>query len=113
MTPPPLSPSPLRNSARHGQRESSSTPQRPMNRLQRAGSLRFGAGNCLTEPGIVCFPVAPARRTNLCPTAATGKQYEASEGVLAAPDRSEPMRGRPATPHIPNHPQYFNHKDAI
>ena len=25
---------------------------------QRAGSIRAGGGNCLTEPGIVCFPVA-------------------------------------------------------
>ena len=25
---------------------------------QRVGPLRSGAGNCLTEPGIVCFPVA-------------------------------------------------------
>jgi hypothetical protein len=25
---------------------------------QRAGSMRAGGGNCLTEPGIVCFPVA-------------------------------------------------------
>ena len=27
-------------------------------RSQRSGSIRAGGGNCLTEPGIVCFPVA-------------------------------------------------------
>ncbi len=40
----------------------SRTPTRA--RSQRSGSIRGGGGNCLTEPGIVCFPVAshPERR---------------------------------------------------
>jgi hypothetical protein len=64
---------------------------------QRVGSLRAVAGNCLTEPGIVCFPVAAAQSAIRCPAGATGKHYEAREGVLAAPARSDPTRVRNAT----------------
>ena len=58
-------------------------------------SVPFGARvvGCLTEPGIVCFPVALRLRRRPPSGRTTGKHYEAREGVPAAlapngPDRS-------------------------
>jgi len=48
---------------------------------ERAGLIRSGAGNCLTEPGIVCFPVAPRLKLNTL--------FDSSDGeALRGPRRS-------------------------
>jgi|GEM_PF-4551222 len=47
--------------------------------LKRVGAVRSGVVGCLTEPGIVCFPVASQAGIACPPNRKTGKHYEARE----------------------------------
>ena len=58
-------------------------------RFQRSGSIRGGGGNCLTEPGIVCFPVAPRPERRMLFDSSDGKTVRGRRRSFGgpAPDR--------------------------
>jgi hypothetical protein len=61
--------------------QSISTPLPTEPQPELSVSLRSGAGNCLTEPGIVCFPVAPRLKLSTL--------FDSSDGeALRGPRRS-------------------------
>ena len=70
---------------------------------QPSGSVRARVVDCLTEPGIVRFPVAQRPKRGPVFEEATGKRYEAREGVSTALARTGPEGGRTGTtpPSIP------------
>ena len=68
-----------------------------MAQSERAVALRVRLADCLTDPGIVRFPVAFGSKHGRGREEATGKRYEAGEGVSASLTRSATARGRPGT----------------
>jgi len=58
------------------------------------GRSGAGAATVRASQESFVFPSPLARSAGCCSTAATGKQYEAGEGVLAAPPRIDPECGR-------------------
>ena len=60
-------------------------------------SVRARPVDCLTEPGIVRFPVAQRPKRGPVFEEATGKRYEAREGVSTALARTGTEGGRTAT----------------
>jgi len=71
-------------------RQSSIFPCTSANSSRGVGSRRACGFDCLTEPGLVCLPIAIRPKQSTVLHGAMGKLYEAGEGVSKPHARREP-----------------------